>query len=446
MEGIEQMRFYVENFGCQMNEQDATRMTQLLLAEGHSLSPDVSSAEVVVVNTCCVREKAEQKFYSLMGRLERAKKRRRLILGVTGCIAQLEKDEILKRLPFVDFSLGPSGIHRIAEAVKEAKTHHRTIDVSEEGCPQFLNAGTAVSARGGVKAFVTIMKGCDNFCSYCIVPYVRGREMSRPSADVLKEVAVHAAGGVKEVTLLGQNVNSYNNGSDDLSFPQLLDAVNGVEGIERIRFVTSHPKDLSGELIERFGSLPKLCEQIHLPFQAGSDRVLALMNRRYTAGEYVEKVEALRRAFPGIALTADCIVGFPQETEDDFRMTVDLVEKIQFDGLFSFAYSPRTGTKAAGFPGAVPREESLERLRYLQKIQKGITLRKNMMLEGTVEAVLVEERSKNSPLDVMGRTRRNKVVNFEGSERLIGTTVNVRIVCGYANSLRGQHEPEGGRS
>lgn len=439
------MRFYVENFGCQMNEQDATKMKCLLLEQGHSLSPDVASADLVVVNTCCVREKAEQKFYSLMGRLKRLKNKRRLILGVTGCIAQLEKDQIQRRLPYVDFSLGPSNIHRIAEAVEKAKTHHRIFDVSEERCEDSLTVGAGTVVDGEVKAFVTIMKGCNNFCSYCIVPYVRGREISRASVDVIREVKMLAEKGIKEVTLLGQNVNSYNNGSGDLSFPRLLDAINNVEGIERIRFITSHPKDLSPELIERFGSSSKLCEQIHLPFQAGSNRVLKLMNRGYAAEEYLGKVASLRQVCPGIAVTADCIVGFPQETEEDFRLTVDLVRAVQFDGLFSFAYSPRNGTKAAGFPETVPREEALERLRYLQKIQKEITLKKNMVHEGSIEAVLVEERSKNSALDVTGRTRRNKVVNFTGPDELIGTTVHVRIVCGYANSLRGQLETGGER-
>ncbi len=431
------MRFFIENFGCQMNEHDKTKMAVLLTLEGHEEVRDSGSADLIIVNTCCVREKAEQKFYSYMGRLRRMKRNKGTILGVTGCIAQLEGDAIVERLPFIDFSLGPSAIHRIGEAVESGASGRIFRDFSDNGCSGSSPAIGAGKADGGVKAQVTIMKGCNNFCSYCIVPYVRGREASRSSDEIVEEVQALARQGVKEVTLLGQNVNSYNKGSSDLGFPALLREINAVAGIERIRFVTSHPKDLSDDLIGCFGSLGKLCEQIHLPFQSGSDRILSLMNRGYAIAEYEEKVALLRRQCPGVAITADCIVGFPQEDDKDFEATLDLVERTAFDGVFSFAYSPRPGTAAAGLSGAVPRETASARLRRLQLVQQAITLKKNRQMEGTETEVLVEGLSKNSAEDLSGRTRTNKVVNFRGPAALAGRAVQVRITHGYANSLRG---------
>jgi tRNA-2-methylthio-N6-dimethylallyladenosine synthase len=267
---------------------------------------------------------------------------------------------------------------------------------------------------------------------------VRGREASRNSEDVIGEITSLSRRGVKEVTLLGQNVNSYNKGRDDISFPELLQRINAISGIERIRFVTSHPRDLSHELIECFGRLDKLCESIHLPFQAGSDRILKLMNRGYTIGEYGEKIALLRQRCKDIAITADCIVGFPGESEDDFEMTMDLVRDIQFDGLFSFVYSPRKFTVAATLPDSVPKEVAFERLARLQRYQKSVTLESNRAMEGKVVEVLVEDRSKNSVEEVTGRTRTNKITNFRGSSDMIGDLVEVEIVKGYANSLKGE--------
>ncbi len=437
------MRFYIANFGCQMNEHDVDKMEYLLAGAGYERIGQLKEADIVIVNTCCVREKAEQKFYSLMGRLSAMRKKKGTLLGVTGCIAQMEKERLKERLPYIDFALGPSAVHRIAEAVGEAAKRRATLDFSENGC----NASLLVrpgKIHGTVKARVTIMKGCDNFCSYCVVPYVRGREESRKSRDVLEEIEDLARIGVKEVTLLGQNVNSYNRGRDDLSFPQLLRAIDRIGGIERIRFVTSHPKDLSEDLITCFGDLEKLCESIHLPFQAGSDSVLARMNRGYTAAQYRAKVEALRERCPEIALSADCIVGFPGESPKDFERTVELVRDVRFDGLFSFAYSPRPFTAASLFPDVLPREEALERLAFLQGIQRQITLEKNRADEGKRVEVLVEGRSKHSPDDLMGRTRTNKIVNFRGPGTLLGACLEVRVVKGYANSLRGELGDEKG--
>ncbi len=431
------MKFYIETFGCQMNEHDTEKMAALLRVDGFEHAESAQDADVVVVNTCCVRQKAEQKFYSLMGRLKRMKEKKGTILGVTGCIAQMEKEGILDRLPFVDFALGPSSVHKVKEAIEHASENSPFLDFSENGCGPSLFVGPERVNRE-IKAYTTIMKGCNNFCSYCIVPYVRGREASRKSADILREVENSADKGVKEVTLLGQNVNSYNQGNDDMTFPELLRAINEIEGIERIRFVTSHPKDLSAELIDCFGGLEKLCEQIHLPFQSGSDRILGLMNRGYTIGEYKDKVARLKERCENIAVTADCIVGFPGEDEKAFEETMDLIRDIEFDGIFSFAYSPRKNTIAATLPDEVPRDTALRRLKYLQEAQKTITIKKNRAMEGSVAEVLVEGMSKNSAQELTGRTRTNKIVNFAGHSDMIGRLIHVTIVKGYANSLKGE--------
>jgi len=442
------MKFTIENFGCQMNDHDMEQMTALLTDSGLTNVGDAEAADVVIVNTCCVREKAEQKFYSRMGRLKTLKQKRGTILGVTGCIAQLEKGHILKRLPFIDFSLGPSNIHKVAEAIEEASKRRPFLDFSEHGCNGSLFVKPN-NRKGSVKAYVTIMKGCNNFCSYCVVPYVRGREASRDSVSVLDEIRGLAQAGVKEVTLLGQNVNSYNKDHDDVSFPELLGRINEINGIERIRFVTSHPKDLSPELIDCFGRLDKLCESIHLPFQSGSDRILKLMNRGYTRDDYLEKVLMLKKRCSDMAVTADCIVGFPGETEEDFLDTMDLIEKVRFDGIFSFAYSPRKFTQAATLPDPVPKGLAFERLLYFQEKQKLITIAQNKGAEGKRFEVLVEDVSKNSPEDLSGRTRTNKIVNFRGNRDLINKLVEVDVIKGYANSLKGENPvpvAKGGRS
>ncbi len=438
------MKFLIENFGCQMNDHDMEKMGSVLVDHGHLPAAGVDDADIVIVNTCCIREKAEQKFYSLMGRLQHVRRKTGLILGVTGCIAEQEKENIFERLPFIDFSLGPSNIHKVAEAVDNAKESLRTEGFGDDGCSPSLLIRPH-NTRQGIKGFVTIMKGCNNFCSYCVVPYVRGREESRPSADVLSEVREMADRGIIEVTLLGQNVNSYNNGSDDLPFPALLKEIDDIPGISRVRFVTSHPKDISRELIACFGTLGTLCESIHLPFQSGSDRILKLMNRGYTAAEYLEKVDALKKQCPEISLTADCIVGFPGETDEDFEQTMKLVESVRFDGIFSFIYSARKFTAAAKLTGAVPSSAAHERLARFQKRQREITLESNRNVEGKTVEVLVEGPSKNSPDELSGRTRTGKIVNFTGSPGMVYKLVEVNIIKGYANSLRGKIESSPGR-
>jgi len=418
-----------------MNDHDMEKMGSVLIDHGH-LPGSMDDADIVIVNTCCIREKAEQKFYSLMGRLQHLRRKKGTILGVTGCIAEQEKENIFERLPFIDFSLGPSNIHRIAEAVENATGQVRTSAFGDDGrSPSLLIRPH--NTRKGVKGYVTIMKGCNNFCSYCVVPYVRGREESRKSGDVLAEVREMAERGIVDVTLLGQNVNSYNNGNDDLSFPELLSQIDAIPGISRLRFVTSHPKDISPELIACFGTLRTLCESIHLPFQSGSDRILALMNRGYTSSEYLGKIEALRDRCPGISLTADCIVGFPGEEDSDFEATMELMETVRFDGIFSFIYSARRSTAAAALTGRVPPSVAHERLSRLQKRQRAITLDSNRAMEGTRAEVLVEGVSKNSPDELTGRTRTGKIVNFRGDPGLVYKLVEVDIIKGYANSLRG---------
>ncbi|MCX7857822.1 MAG: tRNA (N6-isopentenyl adenosine(37)-C2)-methylthiotransferase MiaB [Deltaproteobacteria bacterium] len=425
----------IETMGCQMNENDSEKLVSLLLEHGFDAVKDPQEADILIVNTCSVRKKAEEKFLSYMGRLKYLKKKKNLIIGVVGCIAQLEKENLLRKVPHVDFCLGPSSIHKVIEAIETVKKGQLYLDFSENGEETLCLKPSLTSKK--IKAFVTIMKGCNNFCSYCVVPYARGREISRPSLEILNEIEELAKNGVKEVTLLGQNVNSYNKDRNDLSFPQLLEKVNEIPGIERIRFVTSHPKDLSEELIRCFGRLRKLCEHIHLPFQSGSNKILKLMNRGYTKEEYLEKIEMLKEVCPGIAITADCIVGFPGEEDRDFEETMDLLQKVRFHNVFSFAYSPRKFTRALLLPNQVPREKALARLRVLQEEQRKITLEKNKELEGKRVDVLVEGLSKRSSLDLTGRTRTNIVVNFGGPLELIGRTVEVLIVKGYANSVRG---------
>jgi len=437
------MKFVIENFGCQMNDHDMGKMGSVLIDHGH-LPGSIEDADVVIVNTCCIREKAEQKFYSLMGRLQLVRRKKRLILGVTGCIAEQEKEGIFERLPFIDFSLGPSNIHRVAEAVENAAARTRTSAFGDNSLSLSLTIRPH-NTRRGIKGYLTIMKGCNNFCSYCVVPYVRGREESRRSDDVLAEIREMAARGIVDVTLLGQNVNSYNNGNDDLSFPELLREIDAIPGISRLRFVTSHPKDISQELIECFGTLNTLCESIHLPFQSGSDRILALMNRGYTAAEYLGKVEALKRQCPAIAITADCIVGFPGEEDGDFEATMKLMETVRFDGVFSFVYSARRFTAAAGLPGRVPADVAHDRLSRFQQRQRAITLDSNRRMEGTRAEVLVEGGSKNSPDELSGRTRAGRVVNFKGDAGLVYKLVEVDIIKGYANSLRGEIPDAPGR-
>ena len=434
---VMEKRVYIKTFGCQMNEHDSERMLALLRGCGYQETGQPEEADVILVNTCTVREKPEQKAYSLIGRFQQLKENNpAVIVGIAGCVAEQGGEHLLTRIPFLDFVLGPGKIHRLPEILQAMEEGQRGLCVIgfENGTPVKL----PLPQSRQLSAYVTIMQGCDNFCSYCIVPSVRGRERSRPSNDILAEIAALIHKGTKEVTLLGQNVNAYaKNNPPELTFPQLLAKINAIPGLERIRFTTSHPRDLTEETIGAFGTVEHLCEHLHLPFQAGSDAVLARMNRGHTREEYLVQVKRLREITPQISITADVMVGFPGEQEADFDQTLELMQAVEFDGLFSFKYSSRQGTRAAAWPDDCPPVVKQRRLERLQELQRGITLRKNKALEGTITEVLVEGRSRNSPDHMTGRTRCNRIVNFPGSPELIGALVNVKITEGLQNSLRG---------
>ena len=433
-------RVYIETYGCQMNEHDSELMLRLLEGSFYSETKEPQEADLILINTCSVREKPENKVYSALGRFKELKEERGVIIGVAGCVAQQEGVRLLKRVPYLDMVIGTQAIPMLPHLLKKIEaTRERICEISFNENGTYLKTPLPQNILAKVKSFVTIMQGCDHFCSYCIVPRVRGREKSRPSGEVVEEVRHLAERGVREVCLLGQNVNGYGRGVEgEMSFSELLYRISEIEGIERIRFTTSHPKDLSEELIEAFSNLSKLCEHIHLPFQSGSDRILKRMHRGYTTSSYLERIEHLRKRCPSIAITSDVIVGFPGEEEEDFNQTLDLMKKVQFDDLFSFKYSTRRGTSAAEFNDQVEEKVKQERLAILQEIQNEITLQKNQALEGMVEEILVEGRSKQSDRDVIGRTRSKKIVNVEGDLNLFGKLVPVQIKKAYPHSLRGE--------
>ncbi len=432
---------YLQTFGCQMNVHDSEKILSILAEHRYRPTGDVRRADIILLNTCSVRAKPEHKVYSALGRFKQLKeKNENLVIGVGGCVAQQEGERLLERVGYLDLIFGTHNLHRLPDLIRDVqagRTPVCAVEFFEE--VQSLNTVPMPSHGEKVTSYVTIMQGCDNFCSFCIVPYVRGREMSRPKDTILEEIESLSERGVREVTLLGQNVNSYGKGlSEGLTFSQLMARVNEIEGIWRIRFTTSHPKDISEELIRAFGKLRKVCKHIHLPFQSGSDKILEMMNRGYTSEQYMETVEKLRESCPEIAITADVMVGFPGEEEGDFFETLELIGRVKFDNLFSFKYSPRKGTKAVRFPDQIDEITKSHRLGVLQELQKGITLKKNRALEGRCEEVLVEGTSKCTSEEMTGRTSSNKVVNFKGSPELIGQLVKVKIEAGYANSLRGK--------
>jgi len=434
-----QKRVYIETYGCQMNEHDSERMLRLLEGISYFETKEPKEADLILINTCSVREKPEHKVYSALGRFKRLKGENDTIIGVAGCVAQQEGERLLDRIPYLDMVIGTQAIPVLPELVQKVEAFgQRICEVGFDLSGGYLKTSLPRGPLAKVKSYVTIMQGCDHFCSFCIVPYVRGRERSRPSDEIIEEVKRLAEMGVKEVCLLGQNVNGYGKGlAGELDFSQLLERINAVEGIERIRFTTSHPKDLSEELIQAYSRLSKLCEHIHLPFQSGSNKILNAMHRGYTRESYLEKIDHLRERCPSIALTADVMVGFPCEEEEDFRQTLDLIEKVRFDDLFSFKYSPRKGTRAAQFEDRVEERGKQDRLCILQEIQKRITFQKNQALVGFVEEILVEGQSRQGDRDITGRTRSNKIVNFEGGLSLVGKLVRVQVTKAYPHSLRG---------
>jgi tRNA-2-methylthio-N6-dimethylallyladenosine synthase len=433
-------KIYVQTFGCQMNVHDSEQMIKLLKDHGYQPTREPKSADLIIVNTCSIREKADQKAYSQLGRYRGLKRKKPgLILGVSGCLAQQLGGEFFKKIPDLDFVLGTHNIHRLPFVLKTVeRTGSSLVETAfHETVPS--TGIVTIPEKGTVTAFVTIMQGCNNFCAFCVVPYLRGAEESRKFGDIMAEIRMLAASGTKEVTLLGQNVNSYGKTlGNGHNFALLLRAIGEVDGIERIRFTTSHPRDLSEDIIRCFAEVEKVCEHIHLPVQSGSDRILERMNRYYKRDDYLAKVEKLREACPHISITSDMIVGFPGETEADFRATLDLMEKVRFDSLFSFKFSERPGTAASLLEGKVPVEEKGLRLRELQALQDEHTLRKNIACVGRKEAVLVEGYSKQDRREFTGRTRTNRIVNFGSRENCLGRTVAVHISAAYQHSLRGE--------
>jgi tRNA-2-methylthio-N6-dimethylallyladenosine synthase len=432
---------HIATFGCQMNAYDSERMAGLLAEMGYGQVDRPDAADLIVLNTCSVRQRAEQKVYSFVGELKRLKAANPdLLIGVGGCVAQQEGDSLLKRLPHLDFVFGTGALERLPELVAEAAQGRRLAltDQQIQPSPQLI-----VPARPGLKALVTVMTGCDNFCSYCVVPHVRGRERSRPAREVVAEARALAEAGVREVTLLGQNVNSYRDPDSGLDFAGLLERVAEVRGLWRIRFTTSHPKDLSPRLMEALAGLDKVMEQLHLPAQAGSDRILKAMNRGYTRAAYLERVAELRARVPGVALGGDIIAGFPGESEADFDQTLRLLQEVRYDFLYSFKYSDRPFTRAGRLRGKLDEKVKSERLVRLQALQREIGLAEHRALEGRVKEVLVEGPAKKGQGLMSGRSRAGRVVNFPGGPELAGRLVKVRITQGRENSLLGELVPAG---
>ncbi|HEY7964091.1 MAG TPA: tRNA (N6-isopentenyl adenosine(37)-C2)-methylthiotransferase MiaB [Steroidobacteraceae bacterium] len=435
-------RYFIKTFGCQMNEYDSARMADVL-REGAGLSPadDPAGADVLLMNTCSVREKAQEKVFSLLGEWRRLKELRpEVIIGVGGCVASQEGEAISERAPYVDLVFGPQTLHRLPDMIAELRAHGRpVVDVSFPEIEKFdrLPAPRADGAR----AFVSVMEGCSKYCSFCIVPYTRGEEVSRGFGSVLSEVRALAAQGVAEVTLLGQNVNAYRGAMDDgaqVDLATLIHHVARVPGLERIRFTTSHPNEFNDSLIEAFASVDKLASHLHLAVQSGSDRVLALMKRGYTALEFKDKVRRLRAVRPDISISSDFIVGFPGETERDFAATLALVREVGFDQSFSFLYSRRPGTPAAALADEVDAQEKQARLVRLQAQLESQARTISEAMVGTRQRVLIERTAKKDARELAGRTANNRWVNFAGPATLIGRFVDVTITAALAHSLRGR--------
>lgn len=435
-------KLYIKTFGCQMNEYDSARMADVL-GESHGLemTANAEEADVLLLNTCSVREKAQEKVFHQLGRWREWKQSRpEMIIGVGGCVASQEGDNIRQRAPYVDLVFGPQTLHRLPQMLDEARRKHKTvIDIS---FPEIEKFDSLPAPRAdGPTAYVSIMEGCSKYCTFCVVPYTRGEEISRPFDDVINEVALLARQGVREVTLLGQNVNGYrgrlhDGGEADLAL--LITYVAAIEGIDRIRYTTSHPMEFSDSLIKVYAEVPALADHVHLPVQSGSDRILGLMKRGYTALEYRSRIRKLREIRPDISVSSDFIVGFPNESDEDFQATLDLVDDIGFDHAFSFIYSPRPGTPAAGYPDNVALDLKQERLHILQSRLNDQSTRAGNNMVGSIQRVLVERPSRKDTLRLAGRAPNNRVVNFSGDKSLIGDFVDVRITQALQTSLRGE--------
>ncbi|MEO8152194.1 MAG: tRNA (N6-isopentenyl adenosine(37)-C2)-methylthiotransferase MiaB [Rhizobacter sp.] len=434
-------KVFIKTFGCQMNEYDSDKMADVLAAaEGYEPTTDVEQADLILFNTCSVREKAQEKVFSDLGRVKHLKAKG-VMIGVGGCVASQEGAAIIERAPYVDIVFGPQTLHRLPQMLAQRKHERRPqVDISFPEIEKFDHLPPA--RVDGATAFVSIMEGCSKYCSYCVVPYTRGEEVSRPFDDVLAEVAGLADQGVKEVTLLGQNVNAYRGAMGDTGdiadFALLIEYVAEIPGIERIRYTTSHPNEFTQRLIDVYARVPQLVNHLHLPVQHGSDRILMAMKRGYTAMEYKSTVRKLRAVRPGISLSSDFIVGFPGETEDDFNKMMKLIDDVGFDSSFSFVFSPRPGTPAAALHDDTPQERKLARLQHLQA---AIEANQRLIGEsrvGTVQKILVEGHARKDASELMGRTECNRIVNFKGQPRLVGQMIDVRITQSYPHSLRAE--------
>jgi len=430
--------FYIKTMGCQMNEYDSDFLAQSMIHHGLFPVDEPEDADLVLINTCIVRAKPEQKALSFLGRMSAFKKRKPgLILGLVGCLAQKDGASLLKRFPQLDLVMGPRELSSIQEVLGRIDSDRQRVVATrlEPGPPRPIH--TLGYFEGRIKAHLSIMEGCNNFCSYCIVPHVRGREVSRSPDEILDEARALISEGVRDITLLGQNVNSYfREEGGRWTFSSFLREIGKLEGLWRLRFTTSHPKDLSDELIRRFGDISNLCPHLHLPFQAGSNRILKGMKRGYTRERYLELTAKLKEVRPDISITSDVMVGFPGESRADFELTLDLIRQVEFDSLFSFKYSDRKGTLAEKMPEKIDEPEKTARLNTLQHLQRQITFKKNRELEGKQVEVLVEGQSKKNKM-LTGRTSSNKIVNFTSNNGKFGILVKVLIKDGLLNSLRG---------
>ncbi len=439
---MKRVKLFIETHGCQMNEYDSSKMAEVLMSSHKLIKTDnPDEADVLLLNTCSIREKAEDKVYSKLGRWRALKAQKpHVIIGVGGCVASQEGKAILKRAPFVDLIFGPQTIHRLGDMLIERQSKQRAVvDISFPEIEKFDRLPEPQAE--GPTAFVTIMEGCSKYCSFCVVPYTRGEEISRPLDDVLAEVATLIGQGVKEITLLGQNVNDYRGPTHEgttADLAALIEYVSVMDGIERIRFTTSHPLAFSNSLIDAYANIPKLANHLHLPVQSGSDRILAAMKRGYTALEFKAKIRKLRKARPDISISSDFIIGFPGETDDDFQRTMDLIHEVGFDHSFSFIYSPRPGTPAAQLPDDVSMETKKQRLGIVQErlVLNGLRISESMV--GTVQKILVTGQAAKDTAQMTGRSENNRIVNFTGDAALIGKLVPVKITKALRSSLLGE--------
>ncbi|MBL0716976.1 MAG: tRNA (N6-isopentenyl adenosine(37)-C2)-methylthiotransferase MiaB [Desulfosarcina sp.] len=458
---------HIITIGCQMNIYDSEQMAIRLKALGYKLVNFPERADLIIVNTCAIREKAEQKVFSLLGRLTKLKKKKPdLIICVGGCVAQQEGKKLLQRVSCLNLVFGTHAAGRLPELIQRIEQQGcRMVDIEMSNQKHPVESVINYDQNINISKFVTIMQGCENFCTYCVVPYVRGKEVSRKPEEIIKEIKALVKSGAGEITLLGQNVNSYGKKEGICTFSELLSAINQIDGLKRIRFTTSHPRDLSDDLIDCFANLNKLCNHIHLPVQSGSNRILRKMNRKYTREEYLEKIRKLRKICPDIALSTDLIAGFPGESNSDFEDTLELMKQVEYDSIFAFKYSDRPNAKAAGFNGKISEKEKRKRVQKILELQEGFTAQKNSLLIGSIQPVLVEGLSKkqetenqhnsNNNLQWTGRTSTNKIVNFVYDDQKIsdgsisdeiyeGKVVDVKIEKALLHSLKGKLVPKEG--